>query len=134
MIYYITNSKPMPAPLTRRELDIMAVLWSRGSATVAEVREQLADELAYPTVLTVLRNLEFKRHVRHEAEGKAFRWYPVTRPDDAGDGALKRLLAKVYRGSRELLISRVVADRNVTADELRKIRRMLSHRLKEIDK
>lgn len=123
----------MASPLTRRELDVMAVLWTRGSATVAEVRDALPDDLAYPTVLTVLRNLEFKRHVRHVEEGRAFRWYPVTRPDDAGDGALKRLLAKVYKGSRELLISRVVADRNISADELRSIRRMLNNRLKEID-
>ncbi len=46
--------------LTRRELDIMSVLWRRGSATVAEVRDDLADDLAYPTVQTMLRVLEGK--------------------------------------------------------------------------
>lgn len=124
----------MAVHLTRRELDVMAVLWQLGDATVADVRERLTDELAYPTVLTVLRNLELKGHVRHETEGKAFRWFPVTKPNDAGDGALKRLISKVYKGSRELLISRVVADRNVSAEELRRIRRMLNDRLKEIEK
>ena len=124
----------MAVQLTRRELDVMAVLWQLGDATVADVRDQLADQLAYPTVLTVLRTLELKGHVRHEADEKAFRWFAVTRPNDAGDGALKRLIAKVYNGSRELLISRVVADRNVSAEELRRIRRVLNERLKEIEK
>ena len=124
----------MAVHLTRRELDVMAVLWQRGSATVTEVRDGIADELAYPTVLTVLRTLEFKGHVRHEAEGKAFRWYPAIKPDDAGDGALKRLLSKVYKGSRELLVSRLVAGGDVSAKELRSIRRMLNERLKEIDR
>ena len=111
----------------------MAVLWELGSATVAQVRERIVDELAYPTVLTILRTLELKQYVRHEQEGKAFRWFPLIEPDDAGDGALQRLLDKVYRGSRALLISRLVADDDVSADELRRMKRLLNDRLKEID-
>ena len=48
----------MRVSFTDRELDVMAVLWDRGSATVAEVRERIPDELAYTTVLTVLRTLD----------------------------------------------------------------------------
>ena len=55
----------MRISFTDRELDIMAVLWDRGSATVAEVRERLPDDLAYTTVLSVLRTLEEKGHVGH---------------------------------------------------------------------
>ena len=55
----------MRISFTDRELDVMAVLWERGSATVAEVRERLPDDLAYTTVLTVLRTLEEKGHVEH---------------------------------------------------------------------
>jgi predicted transcriptional regulator len=112
----------------------MAVLWQQGSATVAGVRAAIADELAYPTVLTVLRNLELKGYVRHEAEGRAFRWHPAIKPDQAGDGALRRLVSKVYKGSRELLVSRLIAGRDVSADELRRMRRMLHDRLKEIER
>ena len=50
----------MEISFTERELDVMGVLWEEGSATVAEVRERLADDLAYTTVLTVLRTLEEK--------------------------------------------------------------------------
>ena len=60
----------------------MSVLWKEGSGTVSEVWEALEDELAYSTVLTMLRTLENKGHVRHEQEGKAFRYYPVVQPEE----------------------------------------------------
>jgi predicted transcriptional regulator len=119
--------------LTRRELDLMSVLWHLKSATVAEVRERLSDDLAYPTVLTMLRNLEMKGYARHEEEGRAFRYYPVLHPNDAGDGALKRLVSKVYQGSRELLVSRLIADDKISPQELRRIKKLLQDRLNEVD-
>ena len=69
---------------TERELDVMSVLWTLKSGTVTEVRERLDDELAYNTVLTVLRTLEAKGHVRHEGEGKAHRYFPTVKRSDAG--------------------------------------------------
>lgn len=123
----------MSVSLTKRELDVMSVVWELGSATVTEVRDRLPDDLAYSTVLTVFRTLESKGYVRHEQEGKAFRYHPLIAPDDAGDTALGRLLHKVYQGSRELLVTRLVSDENVSPEELRNIRRMLDERLKEID-
>jgi predicted transcriptional regulator len=123
----------MSISLTKRELDVMSVVWELGSATVGEVRDRLADDLAYSTVLTIFRTLESKGFVRHEQEGKAFRYYPLIQADDAGDSALGRLLNKVYQGSRELLVTRLVSDENVSPDELRNIRKLLDERLKEID-
>jgi len=120
--------------LTNRELDVMAVLWDRGSATVSEVSSSLPDDLAYTTILTVLRALEAKGHVRHEKEGKAFRYYPVVEAEEAGDRTLRRLLDKVYLGSREVLVTRLLSDKNVSEDELRRIRQMLDERLEGGDK
>ena len=111
----------------------MAVVWDQGSATVSDVLERLSDKLAYSTVQTVFRTLEAKGFVRHEQEGKAFRFFPLIEPDDAGDTALKRLISKVYRGSRELLVARLVSDEGISADELRRIRSRLDERLKEIE-
>jgi BlaI family penicillinase repressor len=124
---------PHSVTLTRRELDLMSVLWHLKSATVAEVRDRLTDDLAYPTVLTMLRNLEIKGYARHEEEGRAFRYYPVLQPNDAGDGALRRLVSKVYQGSRELLVSRLIADEKISPNELRRIKKLLQERLKEVD-
>ena len=80
---------------TDRELDVMSVLWTVKSGTVAEVRERLSDDLAYTTVLTVLRTLETKGFARHEEEGKAHRYFPTVARDEAGTWGLKRLAEKV---------------------------------------
>ncbi len=121
------------AQLTRRELDLMSVLWDRGSATVAEILDRLADKIAYSTVMTVLRTLQAKGHVRHEQDGKAFRFYPLTEPDEAGDTALRRIVSKVYQGSREMLVSRLVSDEEISVEEIRRIKENLEQRLKEME-
>lgn len=123
----------MSVHLTNRELDVMAVLWDRGSATVGEVMDRLTEDLAYTTILTVLRSLETKGHVRHEKEGKAFRYYPQVDAEVAGDRTLRRLLDKVYLGSREMLVTRLLSDKAVSEEELRRIRSMLDERLEEVE-
>ena len=117
--------------LSARQLDVMAALWRRGSATVSEVLQDLDEGLAYTTVLTVLRGLEAKGAVRHQQEGKAFRYYARVRPAGVGDRSLKRLLDKVYQGSRELLVARLVADRDISPEELKRLRRLVDERLRE---
>ena len=120
--------------LTPRELDIMSVLWARGSATVEEIRSELSDELAYVTVQSMLRVLEAKHFVRHTQEGRAFVFHPLVDQDDAADSALRRLVNKVYHGSRELLVNRLVADEDIDVDELRRITSILKQRIREAEK
>src|SRR5687767_5730296 len=120
--------------LTRRELDVMSVLWRRGKATVAEVRDELTDDLAYPTVQTMLRVLEGKGYVGHTVEGRAFLFHALVEQDDAADSALDRLVSKVYHGSRELLVSRLLADEDISTDELKRIKKLLQKRLDEVSK
>ena len=121
----------MGVQLTRRELDVMSVIWKLGSATVADVKRGLTDELAYPTVLTILRTLESKGHVRHKQEGKAFRYYARLQSNAAGSSALSRLLDKVYRGSRELLMAGLLEDEDIAPDELKRLKKLVDDRLKE---
>ena len=123
----------MRPTLTRRELDVMAVIWARGSATVAEVKDGLSDDLAYPTVLTILRTLEGKGHVRHTTDGKAFRYFARTQSADAGSSALARVLDKVYRGSRELLVAGLLDDKEIDAEELKRLRALVDARLRELE-
>ena len=84
----------MDVTFTERELDVMAILWDLGSATVTEVRDRLDDDLAYTTVLTVLRTLEAKGYVDHREEGKAHRYAPTVARNAAGQSALRRLTEK----------------------------------------
>jgi predicted transcriptional regulator len=120
----------MRISFTDRELDVMAVLWDRGSATVAEVRERLPDDLAYTTVLSVLRTLEEKGHVGHRGEGKAHRYFPLVERRVAGRSALARLIDTVFNGSPELLLTQLVSDRDLSDDQIKKLRRLLDARLR----
>jgi predicted transcriptional regulator len=119
----------MDISFTDRELDVMAVLWRHGSGTVSEVRDGLADDLAYTTVLTILRTLEEKGFVTHVAEGKAHRYRPAVTQDVAGKSALARVLDKIFGGSSELLLTQLVSDRSIDAAQLRRLRRLLDDRL-----
>jgi len=112
-----------------RELDVMGVLWETGSATVAEVRDRLPADLAYTTVLTILRNLEAKGFVRHEGEGKAHRYFPRVARQAAGRSAVTRLVEKMFGGDPALLVSHLVSDHPLSAEELRKLHATLSERL-----
>jgi predicted transcriptional regulator len=116
---------------TDRELDVMAVLWELGSATVPEARAKIADDLAYTTVQTVLRTLVSKGYVRTEEEGRFHRYHPLVARDEASQSALKRLLAKLCGGSPELLLSQLVAQASVSTDNIRRMRNLLDLHLPE---
>ena len=123
----------MTVHLTNRELDVIAVLWETGSATVSEVRAAVGAELAYTTILSVLRGLELKGYIRHESEGRAHSMDQTLQPSDAEDRSLGRVLDKLYQGSRELLITRLVAEKELSRDELERIRALIDERLGETD-
>lgn len=110
---------------TQRELDIMSVLWRVGSGSVSEVREALGESVGYTTVLKLLQILEEKGAVRHEAEGRAYRYFPLVEPEAAGGTALSRILEKIFGGSAELLLAQLVSDRNIPPEELAGMRKIL---------
>lgn len=116
---------------TPRELDVMSILWRRGSGTVAEVLEALDEELAYTSVLSALQTLEEKGHVRHEEEGRAYRYYATVEPEEAGGSALSRIREAIYQGSAEWMFAQLVSDRGLDRSELERMRRLLDERLEE---
>jgi len=109
-----------------RELDIMGVLWDLGSGTVAEVRAKLPVDLAYTTVLTILRNLEAKEQVSHTTEGKAHRYVPRVARTAARRNALSRVLDKLFHGSPEQLVAQLVEDEKLSAHDLKRLRALLT--------
>jgi predicted transcriptional regulator len=114
--------------LGERELDVMAVVWAAGSGTVGEVRKRLGTKLAYTTVLTILRNLEAKKFLRHEEEGRAHRYFPRVQQGTAQKSALARLIDTLFHGSPEALIARLVDDHDVSPAELKKLAAQLDTR------
>jgi len=117
--------------LTGREMDVMNVLWRSDSGTVSEVKKGLADELAYTTVLTILRTLEKKGHIRHETEGRAHRYVPLIKKEEAQEGAVRRVTRKLFSGSPELLMAHLLNERGLTEDQLIRLRTLVDERLKE---
>jgi BlaI family penicillinase repressor len=119
----------MDVTLTGRELEIMTILWQLGSGTVAEVRERLPDDLAYTTVLSLIRTMEEKELVRHETEGRAHRYFPLIQERAVRRSALKQLVETVFQGAPELLLTQLVSDRRLSDADLRRIRQLIDERL-----
>lgn len=112
--------------LTKRELDIMGVLWDLGEATVTEVRDRVDPDLAYTGVSSMIRTLEMKGYVSHRrGEGKTHIYFPVIEPEKAGASALGRVLDKIYGGSPIKLLAQLVDQRKVSDKELDRMRDLL---------
>lgn len=109
----------------------MSVLWEMGSATVAEVNERLEDDLAYNTVLTVLRILEAKGLVDHRKEGRAHRYHPLLGREEAGRSVVARMRDKLFKGSAELLVTQLVSEEQLSPGAVKRLRKLLDQRLEE---
>jgi predicted transcriptional regulator len=109
----------------------MSILWRLGSASVTEVRELLEEDLAYTSVLSALQTLEEKGYVRHEPEGRAYRYFPLVEAERAGGSAIARIRDAIFHGSAERMFAQMVSDRKLGREELERMRRLLSDRLKE---
>ena len=114
--------------LGERELDVMAVLWELGSGTVAEVKDQLDVDLAYTTVLTILRNLEAKRFVRREEEGRGHRYFARVQQQTAQKNALSRLVTQLFGGSPHALLAQLVDQHQVSPEELQQLATQLNEK------
>jgi predicted transcriptional regulator len=118
----------MDIKLTAREAELMEVLWLRGPCTVSEVRDELADDLAYTTVLTVLRTLEAKGYVGHSTAGRAHRYSASVTREKAQRSAAKALIHKLFKGSTELLLTHLVTDQKLTGAEVERIKQLLDEK------
>lgn len=117
-----------------RELAVMSVLWKLGSASVTQVRDALDEPLAYTTVLSALQTLEDKGYVRHEPEGRAYRYFATVDADAAGTSAIARIRDAIFHGSSERLFAQLVEDEGLSRAELERMRKLLAARISQSDK
>ena len=96
---------------------------------MAEVRDRLPDDLAYTTVLSLIRTMEEKKLVRHTEEGRAYRYHPLVQEQAVRKSALKELVETLFQGAPELLMTQLVSDRRLTDEDLRRIRALIDQRL-----
>jgi len=119
--------------LTLREGQIMEAIWRLGAATVEEVRAELEDELADSTVRTLLGVMERKGYVnfRKSERGKAKIYQPLVQKKEAQGSALRQLTQRLFAGSADLLVARLVEDRQLSIKDLDRLRRKLEAQAKE---
>lgn len=97
-------------PLSRRERQLMDVLYERGRATVAEVIAALPDAPSYSATRTLLGVLVTKGHAVHSAEGRAYVYAPAVPRDAARHGALRRLVRTFFDGSPTQLVATLLTE------------------------
>src|SRR5215218_7676655 len=113
--------------LSRRERQILDILYQRGQATAAEVQAALPEPPSYSAVRALLRILEDKRHVRHEQDGPRYVYLPTVARDNAQRSAMRHMLRTFFDGSAEQAISALLDDSSakLSSAELDRLARMI---------
>jgi len=126
-------SKAKPHSLTRRERQIMDVLYKLERATVGQVLAKLADKPSYSTVRAQLRVLEEKGHVRHEEHGLRYVYIPAVPRDVARRSALRHLVETFFEGSTERVVAALLGGEisRITSEELDRLSRLIAKSRKE---
>lgn len=121
------------AGLSRRERQIMEILYQRGKASASEVRESMDDAPSYSAVRAMLRVLEDKGHVKHQAEGLKYVYVPVVAHDKAKRSAMKHLLDTFFSNSPEQVVAALldVSSKRLTRDELDRMAELIANAKRE---
>ena len=125
--------KTLHAVLSRRERQIIDILYRRGRATAAEVMEDLPGDSSYSTVRTQLRVLEEKGHVRHEQDGQRYVYSPAVPRGTVRRSALKHLVETFYEGSVEQVVAALLGGEGsrLTDEQLDRIEDLIRKARKE---
>jgi predicted transcriptional regulator len=129
-------SKRRLTALSRRERDIMDILFRRGRATAEDVMGDLSGTPSYSTVRTQLRVLEEKGHVRHEEDGRKFVYIPAVTRAAARRVALRHVVNTFFDGSVERVVAALLGGEatRLSDDELRRIQQLVDQARQEDDK
>jgi len=117
--------------LSRRERQIMDVVYERGQATAAEVAESIPDPPSYSAVRALLRILEEKGHLRHEQQGLRYVFMPTVKRERARRSALKGLVRTFFAGSVEETVAALLGQEKLSPEELDRIAALIDSARKE---
>jgi predicted transcriptional regulator len=129
----LNMARPKANELTERELEVMHVFWNGGEQTVAAARDTLAiggRDLAYTTVATLVRILVDKQFLRQTNEERPFRFRPIRSFEEVSGNLVTDLVRRVFGGSREQLLVRLMEQRHLTPRERAVLESILSERKK----
>jgi BlaI family transcriptional regulator, penicillinase repressor len=119
--------------LSRRERQIMDILYGRGKSSASEVREAMPNAPGYSAVRAMLRVLEEKGHVKHEVDGVKYVFSPTVPRDKAKRSAVKHLLDTFFNDSPEQVVAALldVSSTRMTREELDRMAQMIEKAKKE---
>jgi predicted transcriptional regulator len=129
----LKKQHPPTAALSRRERQIMDLIYSAGRATAAEVRERMTDPPSYSTVRALLRVLEEKGHLRHEQDGPRYVFLPTLARETARRSALGHLLRTFFDGSAETAVATLLdlKSEELTDDDFDRLSAMIDQARRE---
>jgi BlaI family penicillinase repressor len=127
------HEKPKPSTLSRRERQIMDILYKLERATVADVLNRLTGKPNYSTVRAQLRVLENKGHVQHEEHGQRYIYVPTVPRDIARRSALRHLVETFFEGSAEKVVAALLGGEvsRISQEELDRLARLITKEPKE---
>jgi predicted transcriptional regulator len=119
--------RPRSATLTPQELEIMKIVWQKGQASVRDVYETLLErrKIAYTTVMTMMRVLEKKGHVKARRENRAFVYRPSKPERTVVRSMVREFVDRVFNGSAQPLLVHLVEDRRLSQGELEELERLI---------
>jgi len=122
-----------PEALSRRERQILDILYQRGKSSASEVREAMSDAPSYSAVRALLRILEEKGHIRHQAEGLKYVYLPTVAAEKAKRSAVKHLLETFFKDSPEQVVAALldVSSTRLTSEELDRMAQMIERAKRE---
>lgn len=116
-----------PPRLGKVQLQIMQVLWERRTATARQITDALNEKqsIAHSTVQTLLRQMEAKGAITHDAEERTFTYRPLVRQNEITETALRDVLTRLFHGSVYGLVSHLLQNESVSQDELSRLRHLI---------
>jgi predicted transcriptional regulator len=128
--------KPVHFTLTRRERQVMDILYRLGSSTASEVLKELTGNPSDSTVRTLLRILEEKGHVRHEEHGLRYVYSPTITGKAVRQSALRHVIDTFFDGSTAKVVASLIGPEGskLSKDELRRIAQLVERAQKESDR
>lgn len=118
-----------PEELSRREREMMNIIFRSGKATATEVLEAMAEPPSYSAVRATLRVLEQKGHLRHQHDGTRYVYTPTVNREKARNSALEQLLSTFFEGSAANVVATLIekSKDEMTADELDRLSQLIAN-------
>lgn len=119
--------KPLENQLSRRERQVMDILFRIGKATAQEVMDEMSDPPSYSAVRALMVTLETKGHVKHGKESRRYVYSPAVAEKKAKRSALKQLLATFFEGRPENLVASLLDpdDQQLSGEQIERIRSLI---------